>query len=91
MFLQGGRDAKSEPSYKLENGMVDFPLAFCMLRNRRNAVFAFEVVFGEEESHLRWLDGTIPLFSFPNSRNPLFPGFCTFRSWPRPCTLGAGN
>lgn len=42
---QGGRDAKSEPDYKLENGVVEFPLSFRMLRSRGNAVFAFEDVF----------------------------------------------
>lgn len=80
---QGRRDAKSEPGYKLENGVVGFPLSFRMLRSRGNAVFAFEDVFREEESHLRWLDETIPLFSFPNSRNLLFPlSFVHFRSLP---------
>lgn len=82
-FTQGGRDAKSEPGYKLENGVVGFPLSFRMLRSRGNAVYAFEDVFRKEESHLRWLDETVPLFSFfPNSRNLLFTlGFVHLDLW----------
>lgn len=70
---QGGRDAKSEPGYKLENGVVKFPLSFRMLRSCGNAVFAFEDVFWEEESHLRWcMMKKSHSFLFPNSRNLLF-------------------
>lgn len=65
---QGGRDAKFEQVYKLENGVVEFLVSFCMLRSCRDAVFALEDVFGEEESHLKMVrmntNSTLFLFFF---------------------------
>lgn len=71
---QGRRDAKFEQVYKLENGVVEFPVSFCVLRSCRNAVFALEDVFGEEESHIKMVRRNNPtlFFFFSNSKGIFF-------------------
>lgn len=69
IWLQRKRDAGTECIYKLENGMVEFSVAFCFPLCSGTAALAFEVFLSKEEGYLKKKkgDGEFTLSTFWNS------------------------
>lgn len=51
--FQGRRDAGSEQSDKLENGLAESSFAYCLLISRGFASVAPEDIFREEEGYIK--------------------------------------
>lgn len=71
--------------------MVECALFFRLHRSGRDAVFALEDVFREEEGYLKFYAVKLTLFSQP--KQTIFSSFrcCTLDQWLLPCSLRLGN